>query len=35
LKFDKQPMANFWLTLADRAGAHIDTFGNSTGALDI
>ncbi len=30
LRFEGQPLANVWLTLADKAGVRIDTIGNST-----
>ena len=32
---DGTPMANAWLTVARRLGIDIDTFGDSTGALEI
>ncbi len=35
VKFDGYPMANLWLSVANKAGARIESFGNSTGPLDI
>jgi len=35
VRFDGQPLANFWVTLANKAGAPIASFGNSTGALNL
>jgi predicted component of type VI protein secretion system len=30
VRFEGQPLSNFWLTLADKAGARIESFGNGT-----
>ncbi len=35
VKFDGRPMADLWLSVADKAGARIEKFGNSEGLLDI
>src|SRR5439155_7080479 len=33
VRFEGQPLANFWLNVADKAGAHVESFGISTGPL--
>jgi hypothetical protein len=35
VRFDGRPMADLWLSVADKAGARIEKFGNSEGLLDI
>lgn len=33
--FDGLPLANLWMTAAEKCGAHLDRFGNSSGLLEI
>ena len=35
VQFDGLPAANLWMTVADKAGAHVENIGNSTGALEL
>ena len=35
VSFDGLPLANLWMTAAEKCGAHLERFGNSTGLLEI
>jgi hypothetical protein len=35
VRFEPQPLANFWLDVAGKAGAPLSAFGNSTGPLNL